>query len=532
VQSSGTRPAFRASALRNVDSDAGPPQVDDEIIGEVAALKTLTGQLGQLADQITKDVVAEPTIPPHSTAGQSDRTNDAPASIQQEKERQVVNEQEQSIPFKPANEDFEDLMLIVEELSNFPAKDLDIVWNQLSENSQQRTAEQWKPLYTDEVLPTYKAKQLIALMNKRKLDRLMPRAAERITASSIQLHQPTNTALHKSRENVKDIHVPSQVAYVTQGQIGTQVNPTPRTDGDAQQSCINGILRLKDCKRVNIASNESGSGGKSMPADGQTHRAPKIITGEMVFEGCEDVNILVSQNLVQSLHKRQNRSHKNTRISAQPAHIDVQPRAPKEQQGQKPQQIAPQAPPVVQPLRPEAPLSAQSHAQSRPPTQFPVQTQSYGPPPPPQTFGQHLTQLYGQPLPPMQLPPLTHAYGPPPMHYTYDPLRPQVNQGGPVQAQSHAAQHQPQTHPNSGPPPVLQRWTEAARQQFQEVMPGMVPFDLTGLDAVARPYRGGMREPDGYGEEGDNVYLDDDEDDEDGEDAEDAEELGTDEEYV
>jgi hypothetical protein len=118
------------------------------------------------------------------------------------------------------------------------------------------------------------------------------------------------------------------------------------------------------------------------------------------------------------------------------------------------------------------------------------------------------------------------------MHYTYDPLRPQVNQGGPVQAQSHAAQHQPQTHPNSGPPPVLQWWTEAARQQFQEVMPGMVPFDLTGLDAVARPYRGGMREPDGYDEEGDSVYLDDDEDDEDGEDAEDAEELGTDEEYV
>jgi hypothetical protein len=113
------------------------------------------------------------------------------------------------------------------------------------------------------------------------------------------------------------------------------------------------------------------------------------------------------------------------------------------------------------------------------------------------------------------------------MHYTYDQLRPQVNQGGPVQAQSHAAQHQPQTHPNSGPPPGLQRWAEAARQQFQDVMPGMVPLDPIGLYAVARPYRGGMREPDGYDEEGDSVYLDDNED---GEDAEDAEELGTDEE--
>jgi hypothetical protein len=205
VQSSGTRPAFRASAPRNVDNDAGPlqvdvevmtgvaalktvtgqveqladqitkevvaestisPQIDEEAIAEVTALQTLKGQLVQLVDQVTEDAIAEPTAPQNPTAGQSDRTDDALAAIQQEQEPQVVNGQQQPKPSKAANEDFEDLMLIVEELSNFPAKHLDIMWNQLSENSQERTAEQWKHLYTDEVLPTFRAKQLIALMNK------------------------------------------------------------------------------------------------------------------------------------------------------------------------------------------------------------------------------------------------------------------------------------------------------------------------------------------------------------------------------
>jgi hypothetical protein len=202
VQSSGTRPAHSARATRNNDSDAGPSQTDDGVIAAVAALKTLTGQLeqladqmiedvvaeptipqyvdedaiaevaalkilteqlGQLADQVTEDVIAEPTIPQHSTAGQSERTDDAPALVQQEQEPQVFNEhEEQSNPSKAANEDFEDLMLIVVELSDFPVKDLDIVWTQLSKNSQHRTAEQWERLYTDQVLPTHKAQQLIA----------------------------------------------------------------------------------------------------------------------------------------------------------------------------------------------------------------------------------------------------------------------------------------------------------------------------------------------------------------------------------
>jgi uncharacterized coiled-coil protein SlyX len=125
VQSSGTRPAHSARATRNNDSDAGPSQTDDGVIAAVAALKTLTGQLeqladqmiedvvaeptippqvdedaiaevaalkilteqlGQLADQVTEDVIAEPTIPQHSTAGQSERTDDAPALVQQEQE--------------------------------------------------------------------------------------------------------------------------------------------------------------------------------------------------------------------------------------------------------------------------------------------------------------------------------------------------------------------------------------------------------------------------------------------------------------
>jgi hypothetical protein len=101
--------------------------------------------------------------------------------VQQEQEPQVVNEQEQSNPSKASNEDFDDLMLIVEELSNFPVKDLDIMWNQLSENSQQRTAKQWERLYTNQVLPTYRAKQLVALMNNRKRDRLLPSTTERVT---------------------------------------------------------------------------------------------------------------------------------------------------------------------------------------------------------------------------------------------------------------------------------------------------------------------------------------------------------------
>jgi hypothetical protein len=97
------------------------------------------------------------------------------------------------------------------------------------------------------------------------------------------------------------MHLPSQVANITaQGHIGTQINATPKTDDNAQQSCINGILRFKDCKGVNIASNESRSGGKSMLANGQTQVAPKVITGEMIFEGCKDVNILVSQEVPSS----------------------------------------------------------------------------------------------------------------------------------------------------------------------------------------------------------------------------------------
>jgi hypothetical protein len=137
----------------------------------------------------------------------------------------------------------------------------------------------------------------------------------------------------------------------------------------------------------------------------------------------------------------------------------------------------------------------------------------------------------------MQLLPLAHTYGPPPMNYTYYPPQTQVNQGGPVQAQSHAAQHQPQTHLNDRPPPILQRWAEAARQQFQETMPGMVPLDLIGIDAVARPCRDdrrqAMREPDAYDQEGDSVYFDTDEDDDDdAEEDEDAEELGDDEEHM
>jgi hypothetical protein len=101
-------------------------------------------------------------------------------------------------------------MLIVEELSYFPVKDLDIMWNQLSENSQQRTAEQWERLYTDQVLPTHKAKQLIALMKKRKLDRLMPGTAKRATASSKELDQPTGTAVSTVvRQDTRDRRVPS-----------------------------------------------------------------------------------------------------------------------------------------------------------------------------------------------------------------------------------------------------------------------------------------------------------------------------------
>jgi hypothetical protein len=440
VQSSGTRPAHSARATRNNDSDAGPSQTDNGVIAEVAALKTLTGQLeqladqmiedvvaeptippqvdedaiaevaalkilteqlGQLADQVTEDVIAEPTIPQHSTAGQSERTDDALALVQQEQEPQVVNEhEEQSNSSKAANEDFDDLMLIVVELSDFPVKDLDIMWNQLSENSQHRTAEQWERLYTDQVLPTHKAQQLIALMKKRKLNGLMPGTAKRATASSKELDQPTGTAVSMVvRQNTKDIRVPSQVAHVTQGQIGTQINAIPKTDDNGHQSCINGILRFKDCKTVNIACNEPESNGTLVPR--------KLITGEMIFEGCEDVNILVSQDLVPSSAKVQHRSRKNTQHPAQPACVNARPQVPQEQPVQDPPQVAHQAPPVMQHVGAEAHPAAQPYGQSRPP-QLLAQAQSYGPPPPPpQTCGQDRPQPYGQPGPPMQLPPLT-----------------------------------------------------------------------------------------------------------------------------
>jgi hypothetical protein len=514
-----------------------PPQVDEDAIAEVAALKILTEQLGQLADQVTEDVIAEPTIPQHSTAGQTERTDDAPALVQQEQEPQVVNEhEEQSNPSKAANDDFDDLMLIVEELSDFPVKDLDIMWNQLSENSQHRTAEQWERSYTDQILPTHKAKQLIALMKKRKLDRLMPGTAKRATASSKELDQPTGTAVSTVvRQDTRDRCVPSQVAHVTQGQIGTQINATPKTDDNGHQSCINGILRFKDCKTVNIACNEPESNG--------TLVLRKVITGEMIFEGCEDVNILRSQDLVPSSAKVQHRSRKDTQHPAQPACVNAQPQVPQEQPGQDPPQVAHQAPPVMQHVGAEAHPAAQPYGQSRPP-QPPTQAQSYGPPPPPpQTCGQDRPQPYGRPGPSMQLPPLTHAYGAPQMHYTYDPLRPQANQGGSIQAQRHAAQHQPQVHPDNGLGPLLQRFARPARQQFQEIMPAIQPQTATNgpaaapfrnpprpRDAIVRPGRDGrrqaMREPDAYDEEGDSVYFDEDEDDVDGE------ELGTDEEYM
>jgi hypothetical protein len=113
------------------------------------------------------------------------------------------------------------------------------------------------------------------------------------------------------------------------------------------------------------------------------------------------------------------------------------------------------------------------------------------------------------------------------MHYTYGPTRPHVDQGGLIQAQHYAAHHQPQTHPDNGFLSVMRRSAQSARQQIQEILPGIQPQTAANGPAVApsrNPLRprnatarlgkngchSALREPDAYDEEGDSVYFDED----------------------
>lgn len=142
VQSS--RPTSDISNARENDGDAEALNIDNGHTAQTEAPNHPTERpANQVVTNDIQSVVAEPTVPQHTAANQSDRADNALDLVRQEQEEShVENEQQCSEQSNTAREDLDDLMLIVEEMSNMPTKDLNMMWRQLHENSPHRTAEQ------------------------------------------------------------------------------------------------------------------------------------------------------------------------------------------------------------------------------------------------------------------------------------------------------------------------------------------------------------------------------------------------------
>lgn len=162
---------------------------------------------------VTEFAVPEPEVPPHSAADQDERLDDARTMVRQGSNCSVESIQHPPQQAHTSSTDFDDLMLIVEDIKNMPANHLNIVWNQLSEKFQHRTADQWKCLYMDKVLPTFEAQRLIASFAARRQDRPTPGRSGSDIQQSSQNVRPTCTALHATRDNDNTVHKSRPVTH-------------------------------------------------------------------------------------------------------------------------------------------------------------------------------------------------------------------------------------------------------------------------------------------------------------------------------
>lgn len=328
---------------------------------------------------VTEGAAVEPAVEPvvsaQPTSNQHERLDVGPVLSVQRQENDVEIQQQCSEQSHKELGDMDAVMLFVERASNN-------IWHQLSEKYPQHTANQWRRLYLNKVLPDFDAKRVTASLATRELDQL-PSGECSQSNHNVQSPQGENHAVI----NVADRRPETcPIVCTSETQNVALPNATLPPSGAIQgqpshpRAYIQGSMRFTNCGQVNIASDLSQSEGTSTPENGLLF-APTLIVGDLVFEGCESVNILTLPDPVISVQKRQRRSHRPTRRPEKPTRSRPQPQqqsqSPRVHQYQAPSQHPPPAPPMVQPSQPEAPL--RTFAQPYPPTQLPPQPQSYGP---------------------------------------------------------------------------------------------------------------------------------------------------------
>jgi hypothetical protein len=269
-------------------------------------------------------------------------------------------------------------------------------------------------------------------------------------------------------------HTPRPVARTHTPRDRAQRNATLPSSGatqgqpSQQQAYIQGYMRFTNCGEVNIGSNVAQSGGV-LPSGGTP-----LIAGDLVFEGCQVVNILTHTGPMPSTQRRQRPSHKPTR---RPERLtrrrpQTQPQSPRTHQYQAPSQHLPPVPNFGQPTQPNAPL--RTFAQPYPPPQPPTQPQSYGSTLQFHTHDPHHSQAYQAGSTQTQ----GHAQlQPQSWPQTHDPHYSQVYQAGPTQTQV-TAQSQPQQWRQTNihiPPQTQAQNFHGLSQHVQQVASGVYP---------------------------------------------------------
>lgn len=229
-------------------------------------------------------------------------------------------------------------------------------------------------------------------MNQRKLDCSILRNPNGGSHQSKQSVRPIENAQHAVNDSLKDICTPAPGSSSHERQNGTQHDATLTACAATQsqpselQHYIRGTLQFKDCVSVKVTPVFDSLDGKLLSLGGQTRVPSTAIIHDLIFEGCQEVNILTHRDLMPATQTSQ--------PPAKPVQAHAKPRTPNGRQQQDASQNPPQAPPIPQHARQDAAPPTRFYGQSRPPTQMPAQTRSYGPPVPPQAYDRNQPQAY------------------------------------------------------------------------------------------------------------------------------------------
>jgi hypothetical protein len=305
----------------------------------------------------------ESRVSPQRSGGQPERVDDGHALLRQDQESTVGDEQHDSEQSDEESDDMDDITLVVGAM-------LDNMWNQLSAYYPQRTAEQWKRLYMDRSLPASEAERVLASPATRTGDRAMP----------VNGVQPTNQSVQRPRAQIPATTGITDERHTIPPAVRRLDPPDDEHAGDAlplreatqtqrlpSQACIQGNMKFTNCGQVNIASNASHLVGRQ-----HTDGGPLLAAGELVFENCNEVNILAPQHATPSILRRPSPSHRTMRRPVQSTreHRRQRSERPEGMQSQVRSQGRPPAPPTPQLAQPNA--LPQAFGQSHLPTGIPM----------------------------------------------------------------------------------------------------------------------------------------------------------------